>query len=92
MPRVVVFGDSDFASNEFIEAQFNRDLLLNTVNWLVGDVEQITIRPRLSRASRFELDATQFRTIVLLSLFVLPEGIAVLGVFAWWMRRGRSGA
>lgn len=91
-PRVVVFGDSDFASNEYIEAQFNRDLLLNAVNWLVGDVEQISIRPRLSRASRFELDAGQFRAIVYLSLFVLPEAIAVVGVLAWWLRRGRSGA
>lgn len=91
-PRLVVFGDSDFASNEYIEAQWNRDLLLNTVNWLVGDLEQISIRPRLSRASRFELDAEQFRSIVYLSLFVLPEGIAVVGVFAWWLRRGRRGA
>ncbi len=90
--RVVVFGDSDFASNEYIEAQFNRDLLLNSVNWLVGDIEQISIRPRLSRASRFELDAAQFRSIVFLSLFVLPEGIAVVGVLAWWLRRGRRGA
>jgi ABC-type uncharacterized transport system involved in gliding motility auxiliary subunit len=90
--RLVVFGDSDFASNEFLEAQYNRDLFLNTVNWLVGDVEQISIRPRLSRASRFELGAAQFRAIVYLSLFVLPEGIAVAGVVAWWLRRGRGGA
>jgi len=91
-PRVAVFGDSDFASNEFLEAQWNRDLFLNTLNWLVGDVDQIAIRPRLSRASRFELGASQFRAIVYLSLFVLPEGIAVAGVVAWWLRRGRGGA
>lgn len=90
--RIVVFGDSDFASNEFIEAQYNRDLFLNAVNWLVGDVDQISVRPRLSRASRFEMDASQFRAIVYLSLFVLPEGIAVAGVVAWWLRRGRGGA
>jgi len=91
-PRLVVFGDSDFASNEFLEARYNRDLFLNTVNWLVGDVEQISIRPQLSRASRFELGASQFRAILYLSLFVLPEGIAVAGVVAWWLRRGRGGA
>ena len=89
--RVVVFGDSDFASNEFLEAQSNRDLFLNTVNWLLGDDDQIAIRPRLSRASRFEMNADQFRSIVYLSLFVLPESIAVLGVLAWWLRRGRGG-
>lgn len=89
--RIVVFGDSDFASNEFIEAQYNRDIFLNSANWLLGDIDQISIRPRLSRASRFEMNADQFRSIVSLSLFVLPEGIAVAGVLAWWLRRGRGG-
>ena len=85
--RLVVFGDSDFASNEYIEAYLNRDLFLNTVNWLLGDVEAISIRPRVSRASRFQLSTEQFSTIRVLSLFVLPEAIAALGVLTWWRRR-----
>ncbi len=85
--RLVVVGDSDFASNEFIESFRNRDLFLNAVNWLMGDIEQISLRPRLARASRFRLDGAQFRRIQYLSLFVLPEAIAVLGVFTWWLRR-----
>ena len=85
--RLAVFGDSDFASNEFIEAYGNRDLLLNASNWLVGDVDQIGVRPRLSRASRFELEGEAFRVILNLSLFVLPETIAIIGVVAWWRRR-----
>ncbi|MBW2382027.1 MAG: GldG family protein [Deltaproteobacteria bacterium] len=89
-PRLVVVGDSDFASNEFLEAYRNRDFFVNSVNWLVGDVEQIGIRPRLSRASRFELDSGQFRFVIYLSLFILPEAIAVLGVVTWWLRRGRA--
>jgi len=86
-PRLAVFGDADFVSNELIEAYRNRDLFVNTVNWLIGDIEAIAVRPNLSRASRFQLSAEQFRTIRSLSLFVLPEAIAVLGVFMWWFRR-----
>jgi len=89
-PRLVVFGDSDFVSNEFVDSFRNRDLFLNSVAWLMGDVEQISLRPHVSRASRFQMDATQFRRIQYLSLFVLPEAIAVLGVFAWWRRRAPS--
>ncbi len=85
--RIVVFGDSDFATNEFIESYGNRDLFLNASNWLLGDVDQISVRPRLSRASRFDLESGEFRVIVYLSLFVLPEAIAILGVIAWWLRR-----
>jgi ABC-type uncharacterized transport system involved in gliding motility auxiliary subunit len=89
--RLAVYGDADFASNEFIEAYANRDLFVNTVNWLIGDVEAIAIRPNRSRASRFQLSSEQFRTIRSLSLFVLPELIAVIGVFTWWSRRNPGG-
>ena len=36
---------------------------------------------------RFELSAEQFLQIRSLSLFVLPEAIAVAGVLVWWSRR-----
>jgi hypothetical protein len=90
-PRLVVFGDSDFASNEYVDAYSNRDLFVNAVNWLMGDIEAIAVRPNQSRASRFELTAAQFRSIRTLSLFVLPQVIAVLGVFTWWSRRNTAG-
>ena len=86
-PRLVVFGDSDFAANEYVDSYLNRDLFVNTVNWLMGDVEAISIRPNLSRASSFQLSQEEFFTIRSLSLFVFPELIAALGVFAWWSRR-----
>lgn len=89
-PRLVVFGDSDFASNELIENFLNRDLFVNSVAWLLGEVEHITVRPNQARASRFQLSAEQFSLMRTVSLFVLPESIAVLGVFAWWSRRTRS--
>jgi ABC-type uncharacterized transport system involved in gliding motility auxiliary subunit len=85
--RIVVFGDSDFATNEFLDALRNRDLFVNSVNWLAGDVEQITLRPNVARASSFAMSQEEFRRIQYLSLFVLPEAIAVFGVAIWWLRR-----
>jgi ABC-type uncharacterized transport system involved in gliding motility auxiliary subunit len=85
--RLVVFGDADFASNEMIGAYLNRDLFVNSVNWLLGDVGAIAVRPNRSRASRFQPTAEEFQNIRLLSLFVFPEALAVLGVFTWWSRR-----
>ena len=84
--RLVVMGDSDFATNPLIHQFPHRDLFLNSVNWLLGDVEAISIRPDSARASRIQLTRTQFSQIRYLSLFVLPEAIAVLGVFVWWRR------
>src|SRR5689334_15121078 len=44
--RLVAIGDSDFASNAALGVQGNRDLFLNTVNWLVQQENLISIRPR----------------------------------------------
>ena len=88
--RLSVFGDADFASNELIEAYRNRDLFVNTVNWLLGDIEAISIRPQRSRASRFQPTAQQFERIRVLSLLALPEALAILGVITWWTRRQGS--
>jgi ABC-type uncharacterized transport system involved in gliding motility auxiliary subunit len=89
--RLVVIGDSDFASNELINEFRNRDLFVNAVNWLLGDVEAISVRPGQARASRLQLTSEQFLEIRYLALFVMPELIAVLGVIAWWQRRRAPG-
>jgi ABC-type uncharacterized transport system involved in gliding motility auxiliary subunit len=85
--RLVVFGDSDFATNEYLDALHDRDLFLNAVNWLAGEVESITIRPNTSRASTFEMSQDEFRFLQYVALLVLPEAIAIVGVLVWWSRR-----
>ena len=89
--RVVVIGDSDFAGNKLIGEFRNRDLFVNSVNWLLGDVDAISIRPGQARASRMQLSSEQFLQIRYLSLFVLPQAIAILGVLSWWLRRRAPG-
>src|SRR5262249_10920358 len=44
--RVVVFGDSDFATNTLLAVQANQDLFLNTVAWLAQDPDLISIHAR----------------------------------------------
>ena len=39
--RIVVFGDSDFASNRLSGLWHNGDLFLNAASWLVGEEEQM---------------------------------------------------
>ena len=49
--RIVVIGDSDFASNNFLGIQGNRDMFLNIVNWLVAAGEPDLHPPEGSRRS-----------------------------------------
>ena len=74
-----------------IDAYRNRDLFVNSVNWLLGDVEAISIRPNQSRASRLTLSTEQLSQIRYVALFVLPQAIAIVGVLAWWSRRRAQG-
>ncbi|MGH7819882.1 MAG: GldG family protein [Candidatus Binatia bacterium] len=53
--RSVVYGDTDFANNFFIEFLGNRDLFVNTVNWLALEESLIGVRP-----VRKELGREQF--------------------------------
>lgn len=84
--RLVVFGDADFANNQFLMQLFNRDLLLNTMSWLGGQEELISIRPRAIRTSSAQLSPDESTRIFYLSVLVLPELLLLLGLTVWWRR------
>jgi ABC-type uncharacterized transport system involved in gliding motility auxiliary subunit len=85
--RIVVFGDTDFANNRFIENFFNRDFIMNSVDWLAGEANSITIRPKTLRASRFNLTIGEFDVVFVLSVLLLPELLLIIGIAVWWERR-----
>jgi ABC-type uncharacterized transport system involved in gliding motility auxiliary subunit len=85
--RLVVFGDAVFADNQYINQYFNRDLLLNTVGWLVGEEGLISVRARTIRASRVQFTAEQGTVIFYLSVLILPEILLIAGLAVWWQRR-----
>lgn len=84
--RLVVFGDAVFANNQYIGQYFNRDLLLNSVGWLIGEEGLLSIRSRTIRASRVQFTAEQGTAIFYLSVLVLPELLLIAGLAVWWRR------
>jgi ABC-type uncharacterized transport system involved in gliding motility auxiliary subunit len=85
--RLVILGDTDFAGNQFIENFFNRDFIMNSVDWLAGQANAISIRPRTLRASRFSLTIGEFDAVFVLSVLLLPELLLIIGIAVWWERR-----
>jgi ABC-type uncharacterized transport system involved in gliding motility auxiliary subunit len=85
--RIVVFGDSDFAANGYLGTQGNRDLFLNTVNWLAQQENLIAIRPRDPEDRRVTLSARAENLIFWLSVVIIPGAILLAGVQTWWRRR-----
>lgn len=85
--RMTVFGDSDFVTNGYLGIPGNRDLFLNTVNWLAQQENLISIRPRDPEDRRVSLTADQAKLIFWLSVLIIPGLILSAGVQTWWRRR-----
>ena len=85
--RLVVIGDSDFATNGVVGIQGNRDMFLNTVNWLAQQENLISIRAREPEDRRLTLTADGQRRLFWLSLFLVPGCVLGSGVYTWWRRR-----
>ncbi len=85
--RLVVIGDSDFVSNGYLGIPGNRDLFLNSVNWLAQQENLISIRPRDPEDRRVALTADQAKLIFWLSVLIIPGLILSAGVQTWWRRR-----
>lgn len=86
-PTLVVFGDSDFASNATFNFSGNGDLFLNTINYLAQEKGLIAITPKEPRFAPLFLSKTQGNMLMYVSLIVIPAAVFVTGLGIWRRRR-----
>ncbi|MGD9781321.1 MAG: GldG family protein [Kiritimatiellia bacterium] len=84
--RLVVVGDSDFASNSGLMGA-NADFFLNAANWLLEREELMALSPASFQELRLVMDARQLRKLFGAVVVVLPALVAALGVWVAWRRR-----
>jgi ABC-type uncharacterized transport system involved in gliding motility auxiliary subunit len=85
--RFVVIGSSAWAANSFLNFNGNRDLALNTINWLSSDEDLISIRPKEREDRRITMTQAQMKWVRITSQFLFPLAIVIAGVTVWWRRR-----
>jgi ABC-type uncharacterized transport system involved in gliding motility auxiliary subunit len=85
--RVVVFGDSDFATTAALGLPGNRDLFMNTIGWLSQQENLISIRPKEPDDRRVTMTAAEQNNVTILSLLLIPGLVFGAGVYSWWRRR-----
>jgi len=85
--RLIVIGDSDFASNQWITLQHNGDLFFNAVNWLAEDENLISIRPKTMTNRRVTLTQAQSTALYWIDVVLLPGLVIFAGIVIWWKRR-----
>ena len=87
--RLIVFGDADFATNAFVDYLGNRDLLVNSVNWLAREESLIAARAQQKEAGReqFFVTETQGRMAFWLAAVVQPAIFFAFAIYVFVRRR-----
>jgi ABC-type uncharacterized transport system involved in gliding motility auxiliary subunit len=87
--RVLVYGDSDFVANPFLEYLGNRDLFLNSVNWLAGEEALLASRPppKVPGMNQLFISQRQGRMVFLLGTVAQPAAVLLIGLVVVLLRR-----
>ena len=87
--RLLVYGNSEFANNFFIEFLGNKDLFLNSVNWLAREQQALASRPRTQELGlqQFYLSEEQGSTLYWVAAVLQPALFAAIGLLLVWRRR-----
>jgi ABC-2 type transport system permease protein len=96
--RLVVVGDSDFASNllEFTDATYNTAFLSNVAEWLSNSEDLLTIKTRLARdirLNRIQEPARRLRSVLtteVVNLALIPLAVIGFGIGRLLLRRKKS--
>lgn len=86
--KVVVLGNASFAQNRYItKMQGNVDFFVNSINWLTGEAEKISIRPKMIQHSKLEWTTEQATVVFYASVLAIPQLILIFGLSVWAWRR-----
>ena len=87
--RLIVYGNSEFANNFFIEFLGNKDLLINTVDWLAREPQAISRRPRMQELGvhQFYVSSEQGDRLFWITAVLEPVLFAAIGLVLAARRR-----
>jgi len=86
--RLVVIGDSDFATRAFaLFAPTNQNLFENCINWLAERMGLISIAPKTIQKIRINATQVERNAVFFISVVGLPILVLVIGAFVFFMRR-----
>ncbi len=88
--RLVVIGDSDFATDAFFNQYGNGDFLVNAIDWAAQQESLINLNPT-QPTQRFMVppERATMGLILLFSVFLIPGLVVASGITVWLQRRRR---
>jgi ABC-type uncharacterized transport system involved in gliding motility auxiliary subunit len=89
--RLAVFGDSDFAIDANFSAFANGDMIINTIDWAVGQEDLISLTPKNATPRMLVPPQQTAMNLIFLGMVVILPGLALLGGVVVFIRRRRRG-
>ncbi len=86
--RIAVFGTSKIAANKYLNELSNKDLVMNTISWLVKEENLITIRPKETANQQMFLTEQQGSLIFYLTVVLIPA-LLFFGAILAYLRMKR---
>ncbi|MBL7004998.1 MAG: Gldg family protein, partial [Gammaproteobacteria bacterium] len=87
--RLIVIGDGDFLSNQFLGNGANAELGLNIMNWLSHDDSLISIQAKAAPDVDLELSDTTKVIMAIGFLIALPLLLLLIGLRIWVVRKNK---
>ena len=89
--RVVVFGNSLFATNDGFDAYGNGNIFINSVDWAAEQENLINLDVREPKIRTFMPPSTPWLiVIIVMAIFALPGLVVLTGISSWIVRRRKG--
>lgn len=85
--RIVLVGDSDFATNAYSTTSANGDFLRMTVSWLAEDTDLVAIQSKDPENRRVNLTRSESTLIFWATVILMPLVTLVFGMAVWLRRK-----
>jgi len=89
--RVVVFGNSVFASDQGFDAYGNGNIFINSVDWAAEQENLINITPNTPKTRTFTPPSQLQWIVILLGSVLLIPGLIIGAGISTWLSRRRQG-
>jgi ABC-type uncharacterized transport system involved in gliding motility auxiliary subunit len=89
--RLVVFGDSDFATNAYYGFYGNSEMIVNSIDWAAKEENLISLTPKTTVSRTLVQPQAYTMNLILLGSMILIPGIILIAGVGSWIARKRQG-
>ena len=88
--RLIIVGDSDFVSNQYLAAAANKSMIERMVDWLLFHDNRINIPVQINQNTQLVLSQTQLIVLSAVFLLLIPLILLMKAILVWRKNRAQS--